>query len=103
VCEGAETEAISLHEKSRSLVLHQEEFCEDKFKQALMMFQGQNYLKNFVKVDNREPDPLGYQRIIKEIKYHEIVDGELGLMYPWINGYKKTIMVEINARSFMWG
>ena len=84
------------------MVLHQDEFCRERFKQALKMFEGTNCLRHFVKIDNREPDPLGYVRIIKSIHIHEVNDQELSLMYPH-TGYKQTLLVEVNARSFLRG
>jgi len=52
-------------------VLQENSFDEVKFREALSLFQGELYLKNLVKVDNREPDPLGYVRKVDSIRVLE--------------------------------
>ena len=55
-------------------MLQENSFDEVKFREALSLFQGELYLKNLVKVDNREPDPLGYVRKVDSIRVLEIFD-----------------------------
>jgi tRNA U38,U39,U40 pseudouridine synthase TruA len=64
------------------------------------MFQGVKCFKNLVKIDTREPDPMGYIRNVESIKVSEV--DEQSLLYC-DSSLSKTLYIEIKAKAFMWG
>jgi len=63
---------------------------------------GRNYLKNFVRVNVKEPDPLGYIRTIDSITLHTLPMPDLILPgSPYKEGHL-CLNFEIHAKSFLW-
>lgn len=68
--EIVEANPLNLFNYHRAWVVPASGIDIEKINECAQLFVGRNYLKNFVRVNEREPDPLNYYRTIDSIKVH---------------------------------
>ncbi|TNV76952.1 hypothetical protein FGO68_gene726 [Halteria grandinella] len=92
---------LYLFNQDRAWVLPIKGVDIDKISECADLFIGRHYLKNFVRVNTREPDPLNYYRTINSIKVHRQFSDLIIPNSPFEENYVQ-LGIEINAKAFLW-
>jgi tRNA pseudouridine(38-40) synthase len=98
ILNGENLEGVRMREETGAWVLRP--FDKVKFASCLKMFEGRHCFSNFVKINNREPDPLGYYRTVSSCRLIEKAETEL--LYSGDSSLHETLYVEIKSKSFLW-
>jgi tRNA pseudouridine(38-40) synthase len=100
---GIDKSPLNLFYQDRAWVLRDANIDLQRLEEACSFFVGRHCLKNFVRINTREPDPLGYVRSIDSIRLCRNP-------YPFLNFPAQSneeddiisLAVEIKAKSFLW-